>query len=83
MQDTLLSGDVITPCATVGGASETFVVSRPRHDFRAIAAFGGVASLAVAVIGAGDSDQAAGRVGGAEFRAADRSALRHLSYRLS
>ena len=53
MQDTLLSGDVITPCATVGGASETFVVSRPRHDFRAIAAFGGVASLAVAVIGAG------------------------------
>jgi hypothetical protein len=53
MQDTLSNGGVKASCTKVGALSETMTTIRPRRDFRAVAAFGGVASLAVAVIGAG------------------------------
>ena len=47
MQDTLSNGGVKASCTKVGALSETMTTIRPRRDFRAVAAFGGVASLAV------------------------------------
>jgi hypothetical protein len=52
MQDIVTDGDVNAPCTTVGAGSETIAASSPRRDFRAVAAFGGAASLGAAVIGA-------------------------------
>jgi len=45
--------DVNAPCTTAGADSETIAASRPQRDFRAVATFGGVASLGAVVIGAG------------------------------
>jgi len=53
MQDIVSDRDVRVPCTTVGADSETIAASGPRRDFQAVAAFGGVASLAAVVIGAG------------------------------
>ena len=52
MQDIVPDLDVHAPCTTVGADSETVAASNHRRDFRAVAAFGGVASLGAAVIGA-------------------------------
>src|SRR5450631_1897023 len=53
MKDTLSNGDVKASCTTAGAECETIAASRPPRDFRAVAACGGVASLAAVVIGAG------------------------------
>jgi len=53
MQDIVSDKDVNAPCTTVGAESETIAVSGQLRDFRAVAACGGVASLAVVVIGVG------------------------------
>lgn len=53
MQDNRSDLDVHAPCTAVGAESETIADGIPRRDFRAVAAFGGVAFLAVMVIGAG------------------------------
>ena len=52
MQDSVPDCDVHAPCTTVGADSETVAASNLRRDFRAVAAFGGVASLGAVVIGA-------------------------------
>jgi hypothetical protein len=53
MQDIISNRDVDAPCTTVAPENKTIAASSPRHDFRAVAAFGGVASLGAAVIGVG------------------------------
>jgi hypothetical protein len=53
MQDIVSDKDVIAPCTTVGAESESVAANSPLRDFRAVAACGGVVSLAVVVIGAG------------------------------
>jgi hypothetical protein len=51
MQDTSLNGNANAPSAEAG--TETLPVGGSRRDFRAVAAFGGVASLAVLVTAGG------------------------------
>src|SRR5450631_640306 len=53
MQDTLSNGDAHAPRTTDGAERETIAANRPPRDFRAVAAFGGVASLGAVVLTAG------------------------------
>ena len=53
MEDTLSNQDLDASHTIIGTDSEATAASGPRRDFRAMAACGGVASLAVAVIGVG------------------------------
>ena len=83
MEDTLSNQDLDASHTIIGTDSEATAASGPRRDFRAVAACGGLASLAVAVIGVGILIQAANCIGRTEFCPADRPALRHMPYRLS
>jgi hypothetical protein len=53
MEDTLSNQDLDASHTSIGPDSKATAAMRPRRDFRAVAACGGLASLAVAVIGAG------------------------------
>ena len=53
MEDTLSNQDLDASHTSIGTDSKATAAIRPRRDFRAVAACGGLASLAVAVIGAG------------------------------
>ena len=53
MQDVVSDQDVHVLRTTGDAESETVAAGIPRRDFRAVAACGGVASLAAVVIGAG------------------------------
>jgi hypothetical protein len=52
MEDTLSNQDVIASSATIGTDSETIAAGAPRRDLRAVAAIGGVASVAALVTAA-------------------------------
>ena len=53
MEDTLSNQDLDASHTIIGTDSEATAASSPRRDFRAVAACGGLASLAAVVIGAG------------------------------
>ena len=53
MEDTLSNQDLDPSHTIIGTDSEVTTASSPRRDFRAVVACGGLASLAVVVIGAG------------------------------
>jgi hypothetical protein len=53
MQDTLSNRHAHDPRTTDGAERETIATNRPPRDFRAVAAFGGVASLGAVVLTAG------------------------------
>jgi len=53
VQDTLRNQDANASCTNVGANSETIMAGGPRRDFRAVAAFGSVATLGMVVIGMG------------------------------
>jgi len=53
MEDTLSNQDLDASHTIIGTDSKATAASSPRRDFRAVAACGGLASLAAVVIGAG------------------------------